>query len=154
MKTIIALVDFSDVALNVLKQAQTLAQAFKSQVTVLHGIPMKAAIADAGTLSPVVPHDLKMTEEEIQADMARLEKLTEPLRTCGLEVSLKQFHDATIDHVVEEALRPGPDLIVVGSHQHNAFYNLLVGSVTDLVLKRAKCPVLVVAPECATTEGT
>jgi hypothetical protein len=34
VKTIVALVDFSDVAPNVLKQVQTLAEAFKNHVTV------------------------------------------------------------------------------------------------------------------------
>ena len=60
---------------------------------------------------------------------------------------LKQFHGSTIDRIVEEALRSEADLIVVGSHQHNAFYNLLVGSVTTKVLLRAKCPVLVVSKD-------
>lgn len=143
MKTIVALVDFSDVALKVLREVQTLAEAFKSQVTVVHGIPEKATVIDVGIASPVVSR--KPTPEEIQADLARLQKITEPLRACGVDVTLKQFYDASVEHVVEEALKLAADLIVVGSHQHNAFYHLLVGSVNDQILKRAKCPVLVVS---------
>lgn len=142
MKTIVALVDFSDVALNVLKQVQALAQAFKSHVTVLHGIPMRHAVVDVGLASPAVSEE--PTAEQVQADLARLQKLTEPLKACGVDVILKEFQDATVGHIVEEALKFEADLIVVGSHHHSSFYNLLVGSVTDLVLKRAKCPVLVV----------
>jgi nucleotide-binding universal stress UspA family protein len=145
MKTIVALVDFSDVALNVLKQVQALAQAFRSHVTVLHGIQTKPVVADAGMTTATIFQE--PTAEQIQADLARLEKLTEPLRASGVDVSLKQFHDATVDHVVEEALKLGADLIVVGSHHHNSFYNLLVGSVTTHILKRAKSPVLVVSTE-------
>jgi universal stress protein A len=143
MKTIVALVDFSDVALNVLKQVLTLAQAFKSNVIVVHGMAERTAVVDVGVASATVSQ--KPTEEEMQADMARLQKLTEPLTACGLGVRLKQFHGTTVDRIVEEAVNSGADLIVVGSHHHNSFYNLLVGSVTDLVLKRAKCPVLVVS---------
>jgi len=143
MKTIVGLVDFSDVALNVLKQVQILAQAFKSHVTILHGIPTKPAAIDAGVAPLAVPEE--PTAEEVQADLARLQKLTDPLRTCGVDVSLKQFHDASVEHIVEEALKLGADLIVAGSHHHSSFYNLLVGSVTSLLLKRAKCPVLVVS---------
>lgn len=145
MKTIVALVDFSDVATNVLKQVQLLAEAFKSQVIVLHGIPMRTAVIDVALASPAVSQE--PTEEDMKADMARLEKLTEPLRACGLGVRLKQFHGTTIDRVVDEALRSDGDLIVVGSHHHNSFYNLLVGSVTNQLLARAKCPVLVVSAE-------
>jgi nucleotide-binding universal stress UspA family protein len=36
------------------------------------------------------------------------------------------------------------DVIVIGSHHHGAFYQLLVGTFTSDVLKRATCPVLVV----------
>jgi nucleotide-binding universal stress UspA family protein len=143
MKTIVALVDFSDVALNVLKHVQTLAQAFKSRVTVLHGIPMKRSVVDVGLASPAI-HQLP-TAEQVQADLARLQKLTEPLRACGVDVSLKQFHDTTVEHIVEEALRVEFDLIVVGSHHHNSIYNLIVGSVTHDLLTRAKSPVLVVS---------
>jgi nucleotide-binding universal stress UspA family protein len=145
MKTIVALVDFSDVALNVLKQVQALAEAFRSHVTILHGIQTKPVVVDAGMGTATIPQE--PTAEEIQAELARLEKLTEPLRASGVDVSLKQFHDATVDHVVEEALKLGADLIVVGSHHHNSFYNLLVGSVTTHILKRAKSPVLVVSTD-------
>ena len=145
MKNIVALVDFSDVALNVLKHVLTFAQAFKSQVTVVHGMPVKTAVIDVALASPSVSQE--PTEEEIQADMSRLQKLTEPLRACGLGVNLKQFHGSTIDRIVEEALRSEADLIVVGSHHHNAFYNLLVGSVTTKILTQAKCPVLVVSKD-------
>ncbi len=145
MKTIIALVDFSDVAANVLKQVQVIAQAFKSQVTVLHGMPVRTGAIDVPLAAPAVPH--QPTEAELKADMAALQKLTEPLRACGLGVTLRQFHGTTIDRIAEEALQAEADLIVVGSHQHNSFYNLLVGSVTNQILSRAKCPVLVVSAE-------
>jgi len=35
-------------------------------------------------------------------------------------------------------------MIVMGSHGHGALYELLVGSITQGVLKAAKCPVVVV----------
>ena len=145
MKTIVALVDFSDVSANILKHVQTLAVACKSHVRLLHGIPKRPVVVDLGMASPAIP--LEPTEKEIQADLARLGKLAEPLRVCGVDVGLKQFHGATIEHIVEEALRFSADLIVVGSHHHSSLYNLLVGSVTHHLLMRAKCPVLVVSAE-------
>ena len=35
----------------------------------------------------------------------------------------------------------------MGSHGHGAIYELLVGSVTEGVLRKARCPVLVVPSE-------
>jgi len=50
--------------------------------------------------------------------------------------------------VVEEILKAGEeisaDLIVMGSHGHGSVYNLLVGSVTEGVLKAGQRPVLLV----------
>jgi nucleotide-binding universal stress UspA family protein len=50
--------------------------------------------------------------------------------------------------VVEEILKTADaiaaDLIVMGSHGHGSVYNLLVGSVTEGVLKISKCPILLV----------
>ena len=46
--------------------------------------------------------------------------------------------------IVEQAEKSRADYIVMGSHGHTAFYDLLVGSTTHGVLMRAKCPVLIV----------
>ena len=143
MKAIVALVDFSDVSLGVLQQVRTLAQAFKSHVTILHGVYTIHAVVDLGVASPTIAQP--PTPEAVRADLARLEKLTEPLRAAGVDLSLKQFHNTTVEHIVEEALRFEADVIIVGSHRHNSFYNLIVGSVTHDLLMRAKCPVLVVS---------
>ena len=147
MKAIVALVDFSDVSSNVLQQVQTLAQAFKSHVTILHGVPMSHAVVDVGVASPAVAQP--PTPEAIQADLARLEKLTEPLRAAGVDLSLRQFHNTTVENIVKVALQCEADVIVVGSHRHNSIYNLIVGSVTHDLLVRAKCPVLVVSTQAA-----
>jgi hypothetical protein len=46
--------------------------------------------------------------------------------------------------ITDEAERHSADYIVIGSHGHGAFYDLLVGSTTGGVLKRANCPVVIV----------
>jgi nucleotide-binding universal stress UspA family protein len=62
----------------------------------------------------------------------------------GVRVTLHE----PVGDVVEEILRTGgaikTDLIVMGRHGHGAMYNLLVGSVTEGVLKRSSRPVLLV----------
>jgi nucleotide-binding universal stress UspA family protein len=42
------------------------------------------------------------------------------------------------------------DLIVVGTHHHGALYQFLIGTYTADILKKARCPVLVVPPATAT----
>jgi len=38
------------------------------------------------------------------------------------------------------------DYIIMGSHGHTALYDLLVDSTTHQVLRKAKCPVVIVPP--------
>jgi nucleotide-binding universal stress UspA family protein len=131
MKNIVALVDFSDVTFKVLKHAHTLANAFGSQ--------------DFG-VAPTVMRE--PSPETVQVDAARLHELEESLTRHGVQATARQVHGTTLDLLLEECEKSNPDLIIVGSHRHGAFYNLVVGSVTSGVLKSAKCPVLVVpSPE-------
>jgi nucleotide-binding universal stress UspA family protein len=142
MKTIVALVDFSDVTQKVINQARTLAEAFQSQVILLHGLSKRPVVVDMGVASPTLLQSL--TPEDIEADKVKLQLLSEPMSSAGVRVSIQQVPDATVEAIVEEAQRLRADVIVVGSHHHGTFYNLIVGSVTSGVLKRASCPVLVV----------
>ncbi len=48
--------------------------------------------------------------------------------------------------IVRVAKEANADLIVIGSHGWGGFRSLLLGSVSDAVLHRASCPVLVVRP--------
>lgn len=145
MKTIVALVDFSDVTANVLKHAQALAEAFRSHVIILHGLQKRPVVVDMGVASPTMLQNL--TPEEIEAQRAKLRKLSGPIAGAGIKVSIEQLPDATVESIVEEARRLKADVIIVGSHHHGTFYDLIVGSVTSGVLRRAACPVLVVPGE-------
>lgn len=42
-----------------------------------------------------------------------------------------------------------PDLVVIGTHGRSGFQRLILGSVTEKVLRRAPCPVLSVPPRAA-----
>jgi nucleotide-binding universal stress UspA family protein len=141
MKTIVALVDFSDVTFKVLKQAHTLAAAFGSQVVILHVVPPEPVVLDFG-VAPTVMRE--PSAETVQAEGLRLQELEESLTKHGVQATSRQIHGTTLDSLLEECDKSSPDLIIVGSHRHGAFYNLVVGSITAGVLKSAKCPVLVV----------
>lgn len=142
MKTIVALVDFSDVTFKVLKQTHDLAKAFGSQVILLHVVPTTPLVVDYGVVSPTMAGE--PSPEMIQEDQQKLDDLRESLAKFGIHATAVQFSGSTVESIQNECERLQADLIVVGSHGHGSFYNLLIGSVTADVLKRATCPVLVV----------
>ncbi|NOR25763.1 MAG: hypothetical protein GQ542_15525 [Desulforhopalus sp.] len=51
-----------------------------------------------------------------------------------------------VDTITEFARAKDSDLIIISTHGAKGFEKILLGSVTERVLKRAHCPVLVMNP--------
>ena len=139
MNTILVPVDFSDATPRVIATARQFAEAFASRIVLLHVAepepefvgfepgPMSVRMAVAG---------------DFRHEHQRLDELKKSL--VGIEVLALQVQGPAADTIVEESVRQGANLIVMGSHGHGALYHLLVGSATTGVLKAAVCPVLIV----------
>lgn len=145
MKTIVALVDLSEAAFKVLKQAQQMAAAFRSRVVLLHVVPPEPVVLDMGIASPTVLE--KASPEVIEADRSKLEEMRESLAKFGIDASTQQITDGSADAVIAEINRLEADLVIMGSHRHGALYNLFVGSVASEVMKRMTFPLLLVPVE-------
>ena len=50
----------------------------------------------------------------------------------------------TVTHILDLLEKRGCDLIVMGTHGHSWLKQRLFGSVTEEVIRRARCPVMVV----------
>ena len=151
MKTIVALVDLSDLTFKVLKQAHTLATAFNSQVIILHVVAKEPVVVDVGLVSPVIMQD--PSPEVVRQHHAQLLEMRDSLVKFGVQATVQQMAGASVDAVLAETKRLNADLIILGSHHHSTIYDLLVGTVTNDVLKRAHCPVLVVPSGAGTQDG-
>lgn len=79
-----------------------------------------------------------------KAAARQLAALQEKLAKLGLETETLQFTGAPVPNILKQAEKVGADYIVMGSHGHTAFYDLLVGSTTHGVLLRSPCPVVIV----------
>lgn len=93
-----------------------------------------------------------------QTDMPKVKKLLEQRRKSFDRFIADNFADliavSTIRQVVdigtpykkivEKAVQEGSDMIVMSTHGRTAFAHMLIGSVTERVLRRAPCPVLAV----------
>ncbi len=61
-----------------------------------------------------------------------------------IKISMKAVRGSAKDLILEEAEKWKADLIVVGSLGHNFLSRFFIGSVSEAVVKHAKCSVLVV----------
>jgi nucleotide-binding universal stress UspA family protein len=145
MKTIVALVDFSDVTSRLLEQVTKIALPFDARVTLLHVVPEEPAVVELGLASPTILQ--APSQRKIEAHYERLTELRNSLTNSGVKAFAQQVEEGGVEKVIEICQTLEADLIVVGSHHHSAFYNLIVGTFTGDVLKRARCPVLVVPAE-------
>ena len=141
MKTILVPIDFSDVTPKVVETARQFAAAFQSRLFLLSVAEPEPDFVgfEAGppTVRAVVARDYKLERQ-------RLDKIKTKLLAGGCEVNAMHIQGPIAEKILHEAAAQSADLIVMGSHGHGAFYDLLVGSVTNGVIKEARCPVVVV----------
>ncbi|HET7726723.1 MAG TPA: universal stress protein [Candidatus Limnocylindrales bacterium] len=75
---------------------------------------------------------------------AAAEQLVERGRAMGVPVQCLVWVGEPGESIVEAADAEGADLILVGSHGRSGVGRVLLGSVSDFVVRHANCPVLVV----------
>jgi nucleotide-binding universal stress UspA family protein len=88
--------------------------------------------------------DVEASEEEIKE---KIRKQAIELEGTGktIETEFVSGRSGIVAHAIAEAAeKDGADLIVVGTRGHSAIGGLLLGSVTERLLKIAPCPVLAV----------
>jgi nucleotide-binding universal stress UspA family protein len=138
-------IDFSECSRRALDYAITIARWYGSRVTALHVytawpvvdvLPVPAvgslqpkALADIG--SGELLQRLRAFIDQHPADDVRIEALVQDAANVYREILARA--DAT-----------DADLIVIGSHGRSGFEQLLIGSTTEKVVRKAHCPVMVV----------
>jgi nucleotide-binding universal stress UspA family protein len=97
------------------------------------------------------PHAVELTEEQIQSvrDAAQedVDAVARRLADDGYSVEpIVEFGAPVAAVVLDLAARRTPDLIAISTHGHGGVRRLVLGSVTDKVVRGAECPVLIVRP--------
>jgi nucleotide-binding universal stress UspA family protein len=145
MKTILAPIDFSAASKPVVAEAQKLAKFAGARLVLLHVVqPPVMTDSDAGAQMSA---DYAATASE--SAVKTLTALKKSLRARGGVAETRHLIGFPGQCILDQAVTLGANYIVLGSHGHGAFYDLIVGSTTSRVLKQARCPVLVVPPKKA-----
>ncbi len=75
-----------------------------------------------------------------------IQRVVQRARSAGAEATFLVWEGEPGEAIVAAADAEHADLIVVGTHGRGAFGRLLIGSVSDYVVRHARVPVLVVRP--------
>lgn len=141
MNTILVPLDFSPVSSSVVAQAARLAKRLGLPVVLFHAIPPPVIVAEYGAvLTDITP----LSQSAIAGSKRRLGKLAEKLGRQGVRAKTRVTEGHPATEILAAAKSIKPAYIVIGSHGHTAFYDLVVGSAAHAVLQRATCPVVVV----------
>jgi nucleotide-binding universal stress UspA family protein len=129
--------------------ALIMAEYYKAGITALHVLsPIVLAVPGLGRSSDgesVPVADLERAREATRAQFAT----GRSAGGIGPDV-LVDVGDPT-SRILDRAARLPADLIVIGTHGASGFQHLVLGSVTEKVLRQASCPVLTVPPRSQAT---
>ena len=131
--------DFSEHGDWVAQKARYLASKYQAKLSIIH-IVDNLPITDAA-YGPVIPFDIDLNEELLNAAKKRLKALAKTL-SVPEDRQFVEMGSAKLE-IVATAEEQHVDLIVVGSHGRHGLA-LLLGSTANGVLHHAKCDVLAV----------
>jgi nucleotide-binding universal stress UspA family protein len=145
LKKILVPVDHSDCSRVAMEYALFLAERFDAEIEVLHVAEIPLGEEEHTVVKPDTGEEQLLSELIMQqAEKAETEFLAPFVRdaTIPIERSLLKGQPGKV--IVEAATDRGADLIVMGTHGRSGFERLIMGSVTERVLRSAPCPVVVV----------
>ncbi len=145
IKRILCPVDFSD---NHGRRSTTPPQSrggTSLTITVLYvhpAVPLAAAAPGAPAFPPFV-----VTAADRDKLLASMKTFAERETISDLPVDLQVTEGPVAPEILDCARVLPADLIVMGTHGRSGFERLMVGSVTERILRKASCPVLSVPPQ-------
>jgi nucleotide-binding universal stress UspA family protein len=143
-RTILVPTDFSDTATAALAWAKEIAGKADGTIDVLYADPFLPPPHFTAAQVPNLAQDIERSKILAKKELARYvsEHLGEGVRS---EASVAQGLPVT--EIVNRAEAKDVDLIVMGTHGRSGFKRMMLGSVTDSVLRQTDRPVLAVRAE-------
>jgi nucleotide-binding universal stress UspA family protein len=128
-------IDFSEFSRHALDHAAAVARWYEARLTVLYVFSAFSAMD-----MPLATMD----EKERQRIIAELRSFTDHVSSdVPLELRVEEADDIHRE-IIAQAQALHADLLVIGSHGRSGFEKLLLGSVTEKVIRKTPCPTMVV----------
>ncbi len=138
-RTLLLATDLSDASASATEEAFDLAGRLDARLLVV-------SVIDPGTLKLPGGRYRARVDQVRERREQLAQALVERGREQGLAVSFLVWTGDPGDMIVEAAEAEHADMVLVGSHGRGPVGRLLLGSVSEHVVRNAPCPVLVVRP--------
>ena len=134
--------DFSDVAEKALACVKQLKDAGTKEVVVLHVIK-KDSINVIAQYSSI--RDFRVVENEVEGEARKkIARIEEELKEMGFQVKTRIETGFPFNEILRVENEENVSVIVMGSHGISNIKEILLGSVSEKVIRKAKKPVLVI----------
>jgi len=137
IKKILAPTDFSQLSKLGIRYALELARDTSAEVIVYHAIDFAGAWAEITARHDVIEHSRRTLDAFLAANFADCIDLVEVRQSVEIGTPPTQC-------INEKAASEDVDIIVMSTHGRTGLEHMMLGSVTEKVVARAPCPVLVV----------
>jgi nucleotide-binding universal stress UspA family protein len=142
IRRILCPIDFSDYSRRALDHAIAIARWYESTITVLHVFSIAPAVANASGTAVFEPIVLtNVDREQLLGDVRRFAEAESAPPTA---VRAMVLEGNAANEILNHAAEMKADLLVMGTHGRSGFERLVLGSITEKVLRKARCPVLTV----------
>jgi nucleotide-binding universal stress UspA family protein len=139
--SILVPVDLSPISERVCDVAAEAAKARGVKIWLIHVAEPEPEFVGYDPGPDVVRHQVAA---DLRKEHRELQTLADKTAALGVEVTPLLIQGSTVDTILEQAEHHAVDLIVMATHGRGLMYQMLVGSVSEGVLHRTKCPILFV----------
>lgn len=151
IKKILAPTDLSELSQAGVRYALKLARATGAEVTVYHAVNYDEIVEYGEEMRERVALDRTLPPSSLldtyQVALARFLKDHFSDLKSGVKIHEKVELGRAEENIVERAKAEGSDLIVICTHGRTGLSHMVMGSVTEKVVRHAPCPVLSIRPQ-------
>ncbi len=136
--------DFSEDSDQALRMALSIAVTYQARIFLLHVISttvqqsLSDYCLDQSILNRVLNESIVFSNEKLKEAIDRIQE------NGNIKIISNVRKGQPYEEILKEAAERTIDLIVIASHGKTGFQKYFIGSVTEKVMKEAKCPVLLI----------
>ncbi|MHC4183030.1 MAG: universal stress protein [Planctomycetota bacterium] len=139
LKKILCPIDHSDGSKEALKYAVSFAMKNEAKLYLLHVIDIRSFDESIDTMATQIPND----ETIKQLKTKLLECIPEEIRS-DMQIEALVVQGIPFAEIISIAKGNNVDMIVMGTHGRTGLAHIMIGSVSEKVVRKAHCPVLTV----------
>ena len=139
LKKILCPIDHSDCSKEALKYAVSFAMKDEAKLYLLHIIDIRSFNESLDAMSKQIPDEETLEQLRIKLLDCIPEEMRDDMNVEAIVVQGIPFAE-----IISTAREKEVDMIVIGSHGRTGITHMMLGSVSEKVVRKAPCPVLTV----------